>query len=136
VYRYELQRRLDSDSQLSNIMVLGLDPGWVGGTQIVRNSPFLVMIFFSVVWLIGHVAVIFWANPLIRTAAKNGDDLLRVCFEDLGRGKSLKTAYVNGSVMSAAPKEAENEKKQKELWMGSLKLLDIKEGDTILENWR
>jgi hypothetical protein len=86
--------------------------------------------------MVSHIAVLIWENPLIRTAAKNGDDLLRVCFEDVGRGKSLKAAYVDGSVMSAAPKEAEDKEKQKQLWESSLKLAAIKEGDTVLEDWR
>jgi hypothetical protein len=134
--RYELQRRLNADSQLSNIAVLGLDPGWVGGTQIARNSPFIVTILLFILWLVGHITVLFWSNPLIRTAAKNGDDLLRVCFDKAGQNESLKAAYVNGTVVSATPKEAENKEKQDELWAGSLKLANINDGDTVLENWR
>jgi hypothetical protein len=38
--------------------------------------------------------------------------------------------------MSHTPEWANDEAKQKELWKGSLELAKVKEGDTVLKDWR
>lgn len=93
-------------------------------------------IILTLLWVLGYICTLFSSNPLIRTASKNGDDLLRVCFDKKAFGQYPKAAYVNGSVLSHTPKEANDEEKQKQLWEGSLKLANIREGDTVLENWK
>lgn len=93
-------------------------------------------IILAVYWLLGHVAVLFWANPLIRTAAKKGDDLLRLCFEKTENNGSLKAAYLNGTAVSATPKKADDREKEDQLWVLSLRLANITEVDTVLEDWR
>lgn len=136
IQRYEFQRRLDADPMLSKIAVLGHDPGWVGGTGISRNSIFLVQIFLKVVvWALGYVFALFSSNPLMRTAAKNGDDLLRVCFDDSAFGEFPKAKYINGSVLHTTPKEAEDKSRQAEVWKESLKFAKVKAGDTVLVDW-
>ena len=47
-HRYELQRRLDSDPELSNICILGYDPGWVGATTIFRDQASGVRVLMSI----------------------------------------------------------------------------------------
>lgn len=78
---------------------------------------------------------LFKANPLIRTVKKNGDDLLRVCFDQKTFGEYPKGVYINGSVLYHTPKEAHDEAVQGRVWKQSLVCAGIKEGDTILENW-
>ena len=79
---------------------------------------------------------VFASNPLLRTPSRTGKDMLRVCFDKKTFGEYPKAAYVNGSVMSHTPEYANDEAKQKELWKGSLELASIKEGDTVLQDWR
>ncbi|TVY41050.1 Protochlorophyllide reductase A-like protein, partial [Lachnellula occidentalis] len=137
MWMYEFQRRLDADSKLSNIAVLGLDPGWVGGTDITRNSPLTVKFFFeNILNLVGYIMSFFSSNPLIRTASKAGADLLRVCFDKKAFGEFPKARYINGSELYHTPEEAGDEKQQKSLWEESLKLVGIKGDDTILDNWK
>lgn len=78
----------------------------------------------------------FWPNHFLRTAAKTGDDLVRVCFGDKF-GEFPKAVYVDGAEIGARMNpEAKDEKKQKELWEGGLKYAGIKDGDTVLAEWR
>jgi hypothetical protein len=133
--RYEFQRRLDADPKFSNIAVLGLDPGWVGGTEIIRNSSLMEKLVFPVLQLLSHIIALFLSNPLIRTPSKTGADLLRVCFDNKAFGEFPKATYVNGSELYHTPPEADDKKQQNQLWEGSLKLANIKGGDTVLEKW-
>ncbi|TVY87641.1 Protochlorophyllide reductase A-like protein [Lachnellula willkommii] len=137
MWMYEFQRRLDADPKLSNIAVLGLDPGWVGGTELARNCPPLPrFIFQNILNLLGYIMSFFSSNPLIRTPSKVGADFLRVCFDRKAFGEFPKARYVNGSELYHTPEEAADEKQQKLLWEGSLKLVGVKGDDTILDNWK
>lgn len=78
----------------------------------------------------------FVPNHFLRTAAKTGEDIVRVCFDDTF-GEYPKAAYVDGSKFGARMnEEAKDEVKQKELWEGSLRYAGIKEGDTVLADWK
>lgn len=136
-FRYELQRRLDADPSLHNISVLGHDPGWVGGTGMVRNVPWKVKITLGIIiWALGYIVAPFSSNPLIRTASANGNFLLMACFDTAVFGDRPKAKYLNGAVVGTTPPLANDEVKQKELWKGSLDLAGVKDGDTVLKNWR
>ena len=134
--RYELQRRLDIDPELSNISVLGLDPGWTAATTIFREQITAVRIFMSIMQYVAPILCKVLANPLFRTPSKNGKDMLRACFDKKTFGEYPKAAYIDGCVMSHTPEWANDEAKQKELWKGSLELAKVKEGETVLKNWR
>lgn len=133
--RYELQRRLDADPELSNISVLGLDPGWVGATGIFRDHSPGIKIFMGIMRIFAAVLALISSNPLLRTPSRVGKDMLRVCFDKKAFGEYPKALYVNGSVLSVTPEYANDEAKQKELWEGSLKLAKIRGGDTVLKHW-
>ena len=75
-------------------------------------------------------------NPLFRTPAKTGRDVLRACFGKKDAGEYPKALYLDGTVVKPTPRWANDEAKQKELWAGSLKLVGMKEGDTVLKHWR
>jgi hypothetical protein len=134
-YRYELQRRLNTDPTLSNISVIGLDPGWVS-TAIGRNSPMNT----AIIWTFQYLAPVlnyFWPNHYVRTATKTGDDLVRVCFDQEKFGEYPKALYVDGSEIEARMnEEARDEKKREKLWKGSLRYAGIKEYDTVLVGWK
>jgi hypothetical protein len=98
------------------------------------------MIVAAIMWSFQYLAPIlnyFWPNHFVRTAAKTGDDLVRVCFDDKKFGKFPKAVYVDGSEIGAKMnEEAKDKKKQEKLWEGSLRYAGIKEGDTVLTDWR
>lgn len=136
IYRYELQRRLDTDSKFSNVSVLALDPGYIGSTGISRNAPLGAKISVFIIWILGFIMPLFSANSLMRTATKNGDDLLRVAFNREAFGEFPKCLYVDGSVLYRTPENVRDEGKQRGLWRESLPLAGIKDGDTVLEKWK
>ena len=43
--------------------------------------------------------------------------------------------YLDGSKKSEAGVEAKDERKQEELWASSVRMVELKEGDTVLEGW-
>lgn len=133
--RFELQRRLDSDPALNKISFLGLDPGWVT-TSLGRNSPTIVKALMASFKYLAPVFNLIWPNHFLRTAAKTGDDLVRVCFED-SFGLFPKAVYIDGAeVGKSMNPEAREERKQRELWEGSLRYARVGEGDTVLVDWK
>jgi hypothetical protein len=88
-------------------------------------------------WIIPVLAPIFvylQPNGSLRTPTKSAADLLRASFDEKALGKHPKALYLNGSEMGAVTAEAKDEKKQTDLWEGSLQFAGIKEGDTALKN--
>jgi hypothetical protein len=140
MFMYELQRRLDIDPVLSNISVLSVDPGGMA-TGIARDGPFAMR--FLLAWVIPALSQVIrllefvQPNGSLRRPATSATDLRRACFdENEPLGKHPKAIALNGSAIGAhQTPEALDEKKQKELWTGSLKYAEIREGDTVLKNW-
>jgi hypothetical protein len=134
--RYELQRRLSADPALSSISLVSVDPGGMP-TGIARDAPFLIQVLMK--WILPSLApilVYLQPNGSLRTPAKSAADLLRASFDEKALGKHPKALYLNGSEVGAVTAEAKEEKKQRELWEGSLQFAGIKEGDTALRNWK
>ncbi|KAG4438156.1 hypothetical protein IFR05_006367 [Cadophora sp. M221] len=134
-WMYELQRRLNADPALSNISVLGHDPGWIGGTSLIRNGNTTVKIAFAVLKVLALFTWMFSSNPMIRTPGKNGKFLLAVCFDREKFGEFPKALYVDGGVLYKTVPEAYDEGLQKELWEKSLVFVGVKEGETVLKGW-
>lgn len=86
--------------------------------------------------ILGPLLVYFQPNGTLRTPTKSAADLLRASFDEKALGKRPKALYLNGSEVGAVTPEAKDEKKQRELWEGSLQYAGIKEGDTALTNWK
>ncbi len=79
-----------------------------------------------------------WLRPngVVRTPAKTGRDTLFVCFDEETLGEHPKAVYVDGTRVGDPSPESHDEGKQKRLWEGSLRVARIKEGDTVLRNWK
>lgn len=60
---------------------------------------------------------------------------MRVCFDQETFGQFPKALYVDGAEIGDTSPESKDEEKWKRLWEGSLKLAEVKEGDTVLESW-
>jgi hypothetical protein len=99
------------------------------GTGLAHEGPFLLQLLMN--WIIPVLApliVYFQPNGSLRTPSKSATDLLRASFDERALGKRPKALYLNGSEVGAVTPEAKDEKKQRELWEGSLRYAGIKEG--------
>jgi NAD(P)-dependent dehydrogenase (short-subunit alcohol dehydrogenase family) len=135
--RYELQRRLDSDSKLHNVAIMALDPGGMPGTGITRTAPLLVRMIIEYIMPLFLGIINFLAPSLpFRTTKRSGGDLVYAALDEKELGKHPKTINLNGRVKEITSAETRDESKQKELWEGSLSLAGIKEEETVLEHWK
>ncbi|PTB67052.1 NAD(P)-binding protein [Trichoderma citrinoviride] len=131
----ELANRIAKDPKLSNVSVIGLDPGGMP-TDIARRAGFLIgsVVMKVVVPIIAAISVRINGNGMFRPAWKSAADVVRACFEiDPHRGELL---HLDGTVDLEIAKEARDEAKRKEVWEYGLKAARIEEGDTALADWK
>tara|TARA_R110002060_G_scaffold53400_11_gene64033 strand:+ start:593 stop:919 length:327 start_codon:yes stop_codon:yes gene_type:complete len=107
----------------------------MGGTKITRNGMLLVKIVSKIAYLFQDIIVWLSPNGALRSPKKSGGDLLRASFDVEELGEHPKAVYLNGSELKHSGKEANDEKKQQKLWVESLRLAGIQEGDTVLKGW-
>ncbi|KAH7327107.1 hypothetical protein BKA65DRAFT_62351 [Rhexocercosporidium sp. MPI-PUGE-AT-0058] len=137
MWMYELQRRLDSDPALSNISILSMDPGAMGGTGITKRSgPMIRFITGYLVPFFQHISVWLYPNGPLRPTWKSAQDLMLASFDENYLGTHPKATYLNGSVKAISSVESRDEAKQKQLWDESVQLAMIRDGETALKNWK
>ncbi|KAH6701396.1 hypothetical protein BKA61DRAFT_205325 [Leptodontidium sp. MPI-SDFR-AT-0119] len=137
MFMYELQCRLNSSPTLSKISILTLDPGGMGGAELTkRGSATSKFLWTHVMPTVQNWAVYFWPNGILRTNEKSAGDVLKACFDTEDLGECPKALFLNGSEIGQASVEARDEGKQRILWGGSLGLVGLVEGETVLEDWR
>ncbi|TVY92325.1 hypothetical protein LAWI1_G002182, partial [Lachnellula willkommii] len=135
MFMYELQRKLSADPALSNISVLSLDPGAMGGTGLLRDSPAFIRFLTSyLLYYLQPIMVLLKPNGIARTPKKSGHDLLLVCFDEKYLGEYPKAVYLGGSEKATPSVEARDEEKQRKLWVESLKFAKVRDGDTVLKD--
>jgi hypothetical protein len=108
----------------------------MGGTGLVKSSPFYIRVMVKILALVQGVLVYLSPNGIARTTYKSGTDLLLCCFDEKYLGDHPKAVFMNGSLKSESSVESRDEVKQKLLWIDSLKMVKIRKGDTVLENWQ
>ncbi|TVY85589.1 WW domain-containing oxidoreductase [Lachnellula suecica] len=135
MFMYELQRRLNSDPDLSKISVLSLDPGAMGGTGLLRDSTVYARFLSTLLYYGQPIAVRLDPNGMFRTPKKSGHDLLLACFDDEYLMEYPKAVYLNGSVRATPSAEAGDAENQEKLWAESLKFAGIGKGDTALDSF-
>jgi len=133
---YELQRRLDTDSRLRGLRCVCVDPGAVS-TGITRRFPGTVLPFlmFRVFFpLRSHFARLTGqeATSVGRTAATSAGDILAAALD----GEHPAGIYLNGRRVVEPNDEAKDERKAGILWRDTVGYVQLKEGDTVLENWK
>jgi WW domain-containing oxidoreductase len=134
-WRYELQRRLDNDPKLSNLAITALDPGGMPGTGIQKTAPLQYRFFATILGYLIPILNYFAPSIPIRSPARSGRDLLYASM-DVDTLKRPKAVNLNGPVIEDTSLESHDEEKQGSLWEGSLKLANLRDGDTILHNWK
>lgn len=131
-YRFELQRRLSVDPELSKISALAMEPGAMvtniasGGKQ--SKSVNKVIIQLS------KVSSAVAPNFPLRTPLKSGEHLLRASFDTKELGEHPKGAYLDGGKKRKPGDEVLDEEKQKRLWADSLKMVNLLPGETALQD--
>ncbi|KAI9155029.1 Short-chain dehydrogenase iccH [Paramyrothecium foliicola] len=133
---HELQNRLDKDPKLSNISVLGLDPGAMP-TDICRRDNFFVrvMVMKVIMPVLNPVCSYFWPNGFLWTTTKSGADVLYAAFDTKTLGDSPKKVYLNGTDPWPISKEARDDGNRQALWRDSVEYLSMTKRDTALSDW-
>lgn len=130
--RYELQRRLNADPDLSNIAVLAMEPGAMITSIATGSETSSVMsMVYRTVFAAASAIV---PNGMFRTPEKSGQHLLRACFDTDELGECPKATYLDGSREWETGVEVRDVEKQRRLWADSLKLTNLQEGETLLKN--
>ena len=106
-------------------------------TGLVKDAPWIIMILLH--YVLGSViSFITWLQPhgSYRTPWKSAGDLLAASFDEKEYGRHPQGLYLDGSTKVQAAREAMDKQKQKALWVASLKMACLKDGDTVLEDWQ
>jgi hypothetical protein len=96
------------------------------------------MHFFVFRLLIHLVAVLAdWLaeNSPLRTAGKSAGDVVRVAFDEFG-GERPDGWYFDGSKRAEISAEARDSQKQEMLWRDTVGYVQLREGETILGDWK
>ncbi|KAI0830962.1 NAD(P)-binding protein [Hypoxylon sp. FL0890] len=132
----ELSRRISEDPVLSKISVLGVDPAaMISG--LARRAKWYIRTMIQFLVVLGPVLT--WLNPNgdLRTPWKSAGDVIHACFDtDGGLGEHPNGLYLNGTLIVDVGPEAKDDTKCRRLWQDSLEYAQIKEGDTVLADWR
>lgn len=131
--RIELQKKLNLDPSLSNISVLGVDPGAMP-TDICRREGFFIRVVAMkiIMPILNPISLYFQPNGFLRTPRKSAGDVLRAAFDTATLGERPKGIYLNGTDPWPTSKEAQDEKKREDLWRDSLVLANVTKEDTAL----
>ncbi|KAH6961217.1 hypothetical protein DER45DRAFT_560394 [Fusarium avenaceum] len=131
---HELVNRLAHDDKLSNITVVGLDPGVMGTDLTRRGSAVMYYGLKFVAPLVAPLLVKFSPNGDYRPAWKSAGDAIQLAFET--KASAGKPLYLNGTDELETSKEAQDDAKRRALWTYGLEAAQIKQGDTILQDWQ
>ncbi|KAK2610239.1 hypothetical protein N8I77_003689 [Diaporthe amygdali] len=136
--QHELQARLDADVNAAalggRICVLGVDPGTMSsGMQ--RLAPWLIrVLLFQLIY-----PLVLYFNPdsrAVRAPRRSAGDVLEAAF-GVGEGGELpKDQYFDGRALVETGEESRDAVKRALVWRETVKLAGLKDGDTVLANWR
>jgi hypothetical protein len=124
------------DPALSNISVLGVDPGAMS-SDLLRNNTWMTssMIKYGLV-VLAPISEYFQPNGSYRTTSKSAADVLRACFDTETLGEHPQALYLNGTEEKETSAESRDPAKRKMLWTDSVRYVDLKEGETVLSGWK
>jgi hypothetical protein len=116
---------------------MAMDPGAMPRTSIRRGDPLYKRFIYGFLFP-PFIPILNYFAPSMpfRTTERSAEDLLYATLDDQELGKHPKAININKRIKESTSAETQEESKQKELWHGSLSLAGIKEGETVLENWK
>ncbi|RYO88773.1 hypothetical protein DL764_008690 [Monosporascus ibericus] len=131
--QHELQARLNADPTLSNICILGVDPGtMVSGLQ--RLAPWVIRVLIHKI----IYTALLWLNPnngLVRPTSGAAADVLEAAFGTQG-GELPKDKYFDGRSPFETSEESRDTEKRELVWKETVKLAGLKDGETVLTTWQ
>ncbi|CAK7198757.1 hypothetical protein SEUCBS139899_001421 [Sporothrix eucalyptigena] len=135
----EMQERFDKDPELSNLSILGVDPGGMP-TQLLRRGDFWFarpIIAKAFTLPLSYAMSMLDSNSLMRPPSKSARDVLRAALESAPPPLSEhpKGLYFDGNEPKSPGVEARDPVKTGALWRDSVKLVGLVESDTILKVW-
>ncbi|KAI1747596.1 putative short-chain dehydrogenase [Xylaria castorea] len=129
-----LQRRMSQDVALSQVCILAVDPGYMS-TGLQRHAHWFVrVVIFQILFPISA-----WLVPggPIRSPNTSASHVLRAAFDSgPGIGELPKGLYFDGIEPAETSMESRDTSKQDWVWKGSVNLTNLRQGDTVLGNWR
>jgi len=131
--QHELQTRLNADSFLGKISIVGVDPGAMITGMVRRASWFIRVFLFKFVY-----PLMQYLNPngSIRSTSRSAGDVLEAAFEIGEDGGPPKDRYYDGRTPLTTSEESRDPRKRKLVWNETVKLAGLREGDTVLANWQ
>jgi len=131
---HELQRRVDQDPTLENISILGVDPGTMS-TGLQRHASWFIRVLMFRIIL--RIIALLMPNGPVRTTKKSASHILKAAFDsDQVLGQFPKDLYFNGLELMGTSDEARDVRKRDIVWRQSIQYAELKEGETILVNWK
>lgn len=133
LYSVELQRRLDTDRELSGISVLGVDPGMMP-TKITTGTLSLPLRFL--IYIVAQIASRISPNGTMRLPQKSANDIITAALNTRPPfGERPKGLYFNGSEPKEISIEAKDIEKRASVWKASVKYAELKGGETCLVDY-
>jgi NAD(P)-dependent dehydrogenase (short-subunit alcohol dehydrogenase family) len=131
--QHELQVRLNANPALSNICVVGIDPGtMVSGMT--RRAPWVIrVLMFQIIY-----AIILWLNPstsMVSSPKRSAADVLEAAFGAENEDLPPKDKYYVGREPFETSKESEDPTKRELVWTETAKMVGLKADDTPLTKW-
>jgi hypothetical protein len=129
---HELQRRLDLGN-LNKVCVLGVDPGaMITGMQ--RHAPWIIRVFlFKFVYPL--ILRLSPNNEMVRAPSRSASDVLAAAL-GTAAGDLPKDRYLDGRKPFESSAESRDAEKCKWVWKKTASLAQLKQGETVLEDWQ
>ncbi|KAK7514504.1 oxidoreductase [Phyllosticta citriasiana] len=136
MFMHALRRRLDANPDLSNIWIVGVNPGTMIHGNLLSKVPSTLLraVGGPIVQAYNQVMAHIKPNGMWRTTSKSAADVVRAALDlgEKGLGENFKDSYMNGSELAKADETADDPAKQEELWDRSLAFVQLKESETVL----
>ncbi|KAI1777354.1 putative short-chain dehydrogenase [Hypoxylon cercidicola] len=127
---HELQRRMDRDPVLSNICVLGVDPGTMA-TSLQRHAPwFIRVLLFKIIYPI--ILMLMPNGPVIRSTQKSASQVLEAAFET--SPEFPKGLYYFDTKLLETSAESKDPRARDVVWKESIKYAHVEQGETVLSH--
>ncbi|KAJ5987196.1 hypothetical protein N7451_011561 [Penicillium sp. IBT 35674x] len=125
----DLNRRLQKDPKLSNVVAFSMDPGGLPSSRGQTEQKFLLRLIFGVINFL--MPVLKHLTTEFRTTDDSGRDLAAVSVDPMFHGK---TGYFVGQTQGSSTPASEDLEWQGRLWNACWKWAGLSDGETILQD--
>lgn len=130
---HELQHRMNTDPQLKNVCILGVDPGAMSTSLQRHASWFIRVLLFQIIL---PLTLLLMSNSPLRPTQKSASHVLQAAFDSNEvLGQYPKDLYFNGDEPLETGEESRDAQKRELVWKESLRYTQLKEGETVLAAW-